>query len=47
MEVTIAENNPDLQLSTQQTFCFIPNVLARGSSVPIAAMSVASDRGPE
>ena len=34
MKITIAERNPDMGLLKQQTFRFIPDVLARASKMP-------------
>ena len=43
VKITIAESDPDLGLFTQQTFWFIPDVLAKDVQMPIMTLWVASD----
>ena len=45
MKSIVAEINPNIWALTQQTFCFIPDGLARAKKMPVTTASVATDQG--
>lgn len=42
MKSTVAESNAEMELFTQQPFCFSPSVQAGDNKTPIMAVSAAS-----
>lgn len=41
--VIVSDSNLTLDSSTQEAFCFSPDILARANKMPMMTMSVASD----